>query len=661
VQPKLRMVANGDSTVNAIRAEHAAAIRVSDSRAQRTPTLRTQRSVPVLGKNLRVPKTKKLAAPPAAEVSLFVQLRSALEDEPQDLKGKPVRKLGALRTVEMKVREVETLRKHPSVSSIELGQPVKAPDPVVTEHFPASPEQNLRRFGNARKHHYGRDRVLIGIVDVGGFDFAHPDFLDADGNTRFVKIWDQGGTNRPRPEKFAYGSELDQSLLNEAIKAASKLSAPAYKLEPQSQLTPGSHGTHVASIAAGNRGVCRQASIAAVLLALPKDAYERRRSFYDSSRIAHAVDYLVELGEQLELPVSINISLGTNGHAHDDSSPVSRWIDLALTVPGRSVAIAAGNAGQERSEEEGDVGYVMGRVHTSGRVAARELTSDLEWNVVGNGVADVSENELEIWYGAQDRFAVQVKPPGEGWTDPLTPGEFIENRELADGTFLSVYNEIYNPANGANYIAVYLSPRLSEPVVGVQAGVWLVRLVGEEVRDGRYHAWIERDDPRRVGRVGEREAWVFPSFFSEASFVDNSTVSSLACGQRIVSVANLDEAGRRIAITSSQGPTRDGRQKPDVAAPGTKIVAAKGFAGPDPWVEMSGTSMASPFVAGVVGLMLSVNPELTGAQISGILKRTARPLPGVDFSWRDDAGAGAIDPEACLVEADQMRTRVDRT
>jgi hypothetical protein len=207
-----------------------------------------------------------------------------------------------------------------------------------------------------------------------------------------------------------------------------------------------------------------------------------------------------------------------------------------------------------------------------------------------------------------------------------------------------------------------LSPLLREPaVVGVTAGQWLVRLIGREVRDGRYHCWIERDDPRRVGRIGEREAWVFPSFFSERSFVDSSTVSSLACGQRIVSVANLDELGRRISITSSQGPTRDGRQKPDIAAPGTDIVAAKGFSRDDEWVAMSGTSMASPFVAGLVGLMLSVNPALTGAQVGGIINRTARPLPGSDFAWRDDAGAGQIDPEHCIGEASAMLARRDVT
>jgi subtilisin family serine protease len=129
-----------------------------------------------------------------------------------------------------------------------------------------------------------------------------------------------------------------------------------------------------------------------------------------------------------------------------------------------------------------------------------------------------------------------------------------------------------------------------------------------------------------------------------------------------VAVANLDEARRRIAITSSQGPTRDGREKPDVAAPGTGIVAAKGFAAePGAWIEMSGTSMASPHVTGIVGLMLGANSQLTGAQINGILKRTARPLPGASFTWVNDAGSGVIDPLACITEATAMLTRKDLT
>jgi subtilisin family serine protease len=251
-----------------------------------------------------------------------------------------------------------------------------------------------------------------------------------------------------------------------------------------------------------------------------------------------------------------------------------------------------------------------------------------------------------------------VRPPGEDWTEAVEPGQYIENRQLPDGSFLSIYNELYHAANGANYIGIYLSPQLREPrVVGVRAGEWLVRLLGRDVRSGTFHAWIERDDPRRVGRLGQRDAWIFPSFFSENSFVDRSTVSTLACGRWSVSVANLDQSRRRINITSSQGPTRDGRQKPDIAATGTDVVAAKGFTPADPWVSMTGTSMASPYVAGVVALMLATNAELTGAQIGGIIRRSAQPLPGADFTWQHDAGAGEINAARCVEEAKLMRRR----
>jgi subtilisin family serine protease len=366
----------------------------------------------------------------------------------------------------------------------------------------------------------------------------------------------------------------------------------------------------------------------------------------------------------MNLPVSINISLGTNGHAHDASSAVSRWIDSVLAAPGRCVCVAAGNAGQEAAEFEGDRGFVMGRIHTEGEVPARDLTTDLEWIVAGNGIADVSENELEIWYGPQDRFAVSLLPPGPPdagrWIGPVKPGEFIENMVLPErlpdslgGSVVSIYNELYHPANGSNYISIYLSPFYAESgTVGIPAGTWTVRLHGEEVRDGKFHGWIERDDPRRAGRAQLQELWSFPSFFSQRSNVDRSSVSSLACGHWVISVANLDEKRGRINITSSQGPTRDSRFKPDVAAPGTDIVAAKGFAGADDlWVGMTGTSMASPYVAGVAGLMLAQNRKLTAAQILGIMQRTSRPLPGGRFAWMNDSGFGVIDANACVREA----------
>jgi subtilisin family serine protease len=67
-----------------------------------------------------------------------------------------------------------------------------------------------------------------------------------------------------------------------------------------------------------------------------------------------------------------------------------------------------------------------------------------------------------------------------------------------------------------------------------------------------------------------------------------------------------------ISYFSSRGPTADGRAKPDVVAPGEKIISSNAFfdaARKDQYIEMSGTSMACPHVSGLVAAFLSVRRD----------------------------------------------------
>jgi subtilisin family serine protease len=700
LHPWLRVVKNGNRVVNAVRADgstrvacsapdseqgvRAAPIYAELAQQEGVVPRWTEQVQPSKSKLLKRPKLPELPPPNDAYINVFIEffpekegsigaptadvervttLISNTQMQSADRIPAGISGRRNLLCATIPIPMLDQLKADPAIAFVHPSNPLTLDRPEVRS-IPPERKLGSKAIGSAKECGRG-DAVLIGIIDVGGFDFSHPDFLDEEGNTRFIAIWDQGGDFRPPPAGFTFGSEFRKPQMDAAIAASKKPGLPpAPWIERQSQRQPSSHGTHVASIAAGNSGVCPQAKIAAVLIDVPaaEDDVERRRStFSDTSRITHAVEYLLAIAEEERLPISINISLGTNGGSHDGASGVSRWLDAYLAAPGRAICVAAGNAGQETSQTEDDLGWIMGRIHTSGQIPARGLEVEIEWTVIGDGIEDWSENELEIWYGAQDRFIVMLKPPGDtDWLE-VKPREYIENRRLRSGVTISIYNELYHPTNGGNYISIYLSPNLSEDNFrGITPGVWKVRLLGDEVRDGRFDAWIERDDPMEIGREGGRRIFRFPSFFTEKSNVDSHSITSLACGHRVIAVANLDEAKQQINASSSQGPTRDGRCKPEIAAPGTDVIAANGFGDPEElWVTMTGTSMASPYVAGVVGLMLAMNHELTAAQCLGILQRTARPLAGASYKWVNDVGFGRLNPEAAIAEAKAINTRVE--
>jgi subtilisin family serine protease len=604
-------------------------------------------------------------------ISLFIKLdrdldparRQKLEQSIKDSAERVSWKLDTA-AVEMAASKVALLVDEDAIAYIEPGQSLREPQPQVGRTDAPQPRTS-RSVPTARGRHRDGEGVLVGIIDVGGFDFAHPDFL-AKGHTRWEAIWDQGGTTRPSPDPdesksgLSYGSEIQRKHMDAAIAAARGRRMAATELEPQSTMVPRSHGTHVASIAAGNSGVARKAHLAGVLVSLPSAGDPAASSFYDSTRIADAIEYLLRLaaklgddrGDKKPFPLSINISLGTNGHAHDTSSAMARWIDNSLASRGRCVSVAAGNAGQVAADANAPRSLLLGRIHAGGVLAATNLRQELGWIVGGDGIPDFSENEMEIWYGPQDRFDVEVRPPGGAWVGPVPLGKAIRHTFLADGTVLSIHSEAYHPANGLNRISILLSPfyghreGATQEMGPITTGEWRVRLTGVVVRDGRFDAWIERDDPRPLpGRGG---VWNYPSTFSEGSYTSDRMIGSLACAERLLSVANVDLSRNTAHVTSSRGPTRDGRNKPDIAADGTEVVAASGFDMRSQWIQMTGTSMASPYVCGVAALMLAVVPQLTSAQIQGIMRSTSSPLPGQTFGWRNDTGFGVIDAEACL-------------
>ena len=132
----------------------------------------------------------------------------------------------------------------------------------------------------------------------------------------------------------------------------------------------------------------------------------------------------------------------------------------------------------------------------------------------------------------------------------------------------------------------------------------------------------------------------------------------------IISVGALDDRGSkklgddRLAPWSSRGLTQDGVRKPDLLAPGTRVIAPLA---PNSdfqricsrcvlskrYFRLSGTSMSSAVVSGAAALVLEANPAMTPDQVKGALVSTLREVPGV---------GGAIDANAALDGAGSVNT-----
>ncbi|SES34991.1 Subtilase family protein [Streptomyces sp. yr375] len=101
-----------------------------------------------------------------------------------------------------------------------------------------------------------------------------------------------------------------------------------------------------------------------------------------------------------------------------------------------------------------------------------------------------------------------------------------------------------------------------------------------------------------------------------------------------------------LAPFSSRGPTADGSLKPDVTAPGVDIVAAKAAEGSmgdpaaDGYVSMSGTSMATPHVAGAAAILAQEHPDWTGGQLKAALTASAKPTAATSAYTQ---GTGRVD------------------
>jgi serine protease AprX len=138
-----------------------------------------------------------------------------------------------------------------------------------------------------------------------------------------------------------------------------------------------------------------------------------------------------------------------------------------------------------------------------------------------------------------------------------------------------------------------------------------------------------------------------------------NTLNPYSASPCVMSVAAGDKSGN-LADFSSRGVPGDDFAHPDITAPGVQIIAPRATTGPvtPPFTgdleygafysSISGTSMATPHISGVVALMLEANPSLTLDGVLEIFRETAKPMPGRAL-W--EVGYGYVDAYAAVARA----------
>lgn len=501
---------------------------------------------------------------------------------------------GAVRTAYLPIDGLDALSEEETVQRIKPSRKMK----LLMDVAPG--KVKLPEFKN--KTGLTGKGVVIGIVDS-GIDAKHPAFAG-----RILRIWDQTMSG-PGVAEGSYGAEFTGEQLT---------------ISPDTE----GHGTHVAGIAAGADenygGVAPEAELVIV------------RSDLQDAHIADGIRYVFRVARELGKPAVVNLSLGGHADAHDGSDSLSKIID-AETGPGRIVCCAAGNEGNDN-------------IHGQALVAPCSMHT-MRFNVPLNQAGIVW---LNGWYTKDAQLEVQLRSPNDfvtPWQKVVTEGNPAQEYTLPDAR-IKIVTPGPDAANGDYNFFVQIRGTESSQVSG---GIWQLRLRNQTSNETRIDVWTIDNS----GSV----------FFTGQSVQDAMKIGSPGCAASSITVAaytttnkynDIDGKEREVGLKlddisdfSSEGPLRNQAQKPDVAAPGAMIASTmSSAAGFDrsmminsKFVMMAGTSMACPFITGVVALMLQRDPSLAPEKAKEMLRNNSyipeQPQNTFDPKW----GFGLINTE----------------
>ncbi len=408
--------------------------------------------------------------------------------------------------------------------------------------------------------------TVVCIIDS-GIDYRNPAFLDANGETRILAIWDQTIQTGTPPENFPYGSVYNRQDINLALRSENP-----YDVVPSRDET--GHGTQMAGLACGYiadtyTGAAPGAQLVVVKL---KQAKEYLRDFfliapgavaYQENDVMAAISFVDGFARVFRRPISICLSIGTNQGDHNGSSVLSRYLNQVARKRSRAIIVCGGNEGNAGHHYQGRLGNndETGENRESERVELR----------VEEGVTGFV---LELWGNAPDILGVMVRTPGgeEITVSPLGLQQSITYPFVFDDTILTVDSKLVEASSGEQLIVF----RMEKPT----PGIWTFEVSARgRIYNGVFHFWLP------VTSFLERLV-----YFLEPS--PNITLTEPAMTREVITTSTYNADDNSFYLNSGRGYTRTGGIKPDLAAPGVNISTLRG--------RDSGSSLAAALTCGAV-------------------------------------------------------------
>jgi subtilisin family serine protease len=501
---------------------------------------------------------------------------------------------------------------------------------------------------------YKGKNVLIGIMDT-EFDTRHPAFLDSNKTTRFIAVWDQNDSTNSKGNRFGYGTIKNKMELSIDTAFGSEGSF---------------HGTLMAAAATGSDmkpgyyGVAPDAMIAGV-------CYD----YTNHMSLINGIEWLFSLADSLKVPCVISMSIGVSAGPHDGTSELDTYIDK-VSGPGRIIVGAVGNDG-------------VSRTHVS---------------------FDLKANSTPIGTWITPLRIVNAKDTSYSWEIDLW-GEPLKQFMLSTEIYNTSTNELHEETN---FITVGTKKSSFKPDTVVLNGDTVIWYINTErsTLNTKPHAEVVAISKKSLYRIGVRlkssiatkvHGWNMHKKSCESFQMDNHingdnnyTVNEVGgTAKRIIAVGSYynrisiklwngeifpaaeTDTVFHIADFSGRGPTVDGRTKPDITAPGVKVVSAissyykdssrtvfwpnhpslYGRYGPS-----TGTSISAPIVAGVIALLLQADSQLTPEKIKSALQASAKKdeftgaltLPDNTWGCGKLNAIGALDYVLGLPDANRM-------